>query len=540
MANSVHTKMQGLIDLISRPSKPSNGPAQQGDAFRKSMMDPNGPAAGAAKAEAASARGETASARTASSDLNWVEGDEAARQDAALEDAMDLLPETADADGSAEQPGQARDIDPAETATAGPNDIAPEAGDRDEADTPEETAAAALAAPVATGAADKASTDRPADATTQPEQPLRSEARSAQAGESPAAASQQTASAEQAAEGDIAGMGHSGPATADTGTAASSSQDEQRAAGTRIAVDNAAPAHESEVKPAASATAPRHDNQSAAMHSASNPAHDGAGIAAAPAAAAAVQTGSAARTPQDRVQAAAGVQRAAPHAARGSEPGKEATVRAAASERPADLPEGIMSSAAMTPPEETASQQALSDATGKTESVFSIAQPAAGAPGPAINVTNGIVLQGMQPNAAMIATPPEVVDIVRAQLAGTDGSERITVQLDPPELGRVSIDFKFDAQQGLQHITVTGDSPEAMRQLRQLHFQLAQALEQHGLSSQDMTFRQNTSQQGQQSPGRFSGGPLSFAEDELATHTLTAAGLASRSRTIAAGLDIKL
>jgi flagellar hook-length control protein FliK len=146
----------------------------------------------------------------------------------------------------------------------------------------------------------------------------------------------------------------------------------------------------------------------------------------------------------------------------------------------------------------------------------------------------------MQPHAAMIATPPEVVDIVRAQLAGPDGSERITVQLDPPELGRVSIDFKFDAQQGLQHITVTGDSPEAVRQLRQLHFQLTQALEQHGLSSQDMTFRQNTSQQGQQPPGRLSGGPLSFAEDELATQTLTAASLSSRSRTIAAGLDIKL
>jgi hypothetical protein len=107
----------------------------------------------------------------------------------------------------------------------------------------------------------------------------------------------------------------------------------------------------------------------------------------------------------------------------------------------------------------------------------------------------------------IVAAPAQVVDIVSS--AADDGqSDSIIVQLDPPELGRVSIDFKFDAN-GLQHVTITGESPEAMRQLRLMHFELIQALERHGIGSSNMTFQQQQ-QNTQQSPlpNPFAGEPV--------------------------------
>ncbi|ABI77431.1 flagellar hook-length control protein [Hyphomonas neptunium ATCC 15444] len=96
-------------------------------------------------------------------------------------------------------------------------------------------------------------------------------------------------------------------------------------------------------------------------------------------------------------------------------------------------------------------------------------------------------------HAVLMATPAQLPEIVaRATHDGKDDS--VVVQLDPPELGRVSIDFKFDAQ-GLQHVTITAESPEAMRQLRQMHFELVQALERNGLSGQNMSFQHQNPQQ---------------------------------------------
>jgi Flagellar hook-length control protein FliK len=69
------------------------------------------------------------------------------------------------------------------------------------------------------------------------------------------------------------------------------------------------------------------------------------------------------------------------------------------------------------------------------------------------------------------------------------GDERIIIQLDPPELGRVAIDFKFDGGV-LQHVTVTGDTPEALRQLRALHGDLLLALERQGLGGSALSYQQ--------------------------------------------------
>lgn len=114
---------------------------------------------------------------------------------------------------------------------------------------------------------------------------------------------------------------------------------------------------------------------------------------------------------------------------------------------------------------------------------------------------------GMTPTAPSIplATPSELTGIiVNAINNGIDPQEQLVVQMDPPELGRVLIDFKFDAQ-GLQQIVVTTENPEALKRLRELHFELTQALRDHGLSEQNMTFRQQADEQSQRGWGGSDG-----------------------------------
>ena len=151
----------------------------------------------------------------------------------------------------------------------------------------------------------------------------------------------------------------------------------------------------------------------------------------------------------------------------------------------------------------TLSKSALATATGETratavslgtpDAVLSVAQPTSTAAPTAPS--------GLTPVAPSIpvAAPSEINSIVLNALRnGAEPREQLIVQLDPPELGRVAIDFKFDAQ-GLQQITVTSENPEALRRLRELHFELTEALKEHGLSEQNLSFRQQADDQSQRS-----------------------------------------
>ncbi|MBA4339201.1 MAG: hypothetical protein C0421_10170 [Hyphomonas sp.] len=144
-------------------------------------------------------------------------------------------------------------------------------------------------------------------------------------------------------------------------------------------------------------------------------------------------------------------------------------------------------------------------------------------------------------NAILVASPADITSIV-SNAADNGDADRIVIQLDPPELGRVSIDFKFDAN-GLQHVTVTGESPEAMRQLRLMHFELTQALERHGITSQNMSFQQQQ-QNAQQSPtpNPFARqGILSEAGGATALEPMTAHNSQTSPRMLPGGrLDMKL
>lgn len=145
------------------------------------------------------------------------------------------------------------------------------------------------------------------------------------------------------------------------------------------------------------------------------------------------------------------------------------------------------------------------------DALISIAQPTATS---APAVTSG--LTPVAPSVP-IAAPSELNAIIlNAVKNGGEPREQLIVQLDPPELGRVAIDFKFDAQ-GVQQITVTSENPEALRRLRELHFELTEALKDHGLSEQNLSFRQQADDQSQspwQMPERSGSGTIFSTNEE--------------------------
>lgn len=140
----------------------------------------------------------------------------------------------------------------------------------------------------------------------------------------------------------------------------------------------------------------------------------------------------------------------------------------------------------------TGDARAAAATLGAPDALISVAQPAStSAP---TTVSSGLI--PVAPSIP-VAAPSEINSIIlNAMKAGAEPREQLIVQLDPPELGRVAIDFKFDAQ-GLQQITVTSENPEALRRLRALHFELTEALREHGLSEQNLSFRQQADDQSQ-------------------------------------------
>lgn len=152
----------------------------------------------------------------------------------------------------------------------------------------------------------------------------------------------------------------------------------------------------------------------------------------------------------------------------------------------------------------------------------------------AMTPTHGIITAGPAETVRIITDSIETAD---------DRKDRITVQLDPPELGRVSIDFKFDSR-GLQHVTITGDNPEALRQLRLMHFELSQALERNGLSSENMTFQQHahSGQQQNSQPGTPARSSIAaLAGDDFVSKSSAPPAQAARPAPVAgSGLDIRV
>ena len=80
-----------------------------------------------------------------------------------------------------------------------------------------------------------------------------------------------------------------------------------------------------------------------------------------------------------------------------------------------------------------------------------------------------------------------------------DQKSRVYVQLDPPELGRLALDFKFDPQ-GLQQIIITSETQEALKRMRGQHFELVQALQESGIGESSVYYQQSQDNRGRTLP----------------------------------------
>lgn len=80
-----------------------------------------------------------------------------------------------------------------------------------------------------------------------------------------------------------------------------------------------------------------------------------------------------------------------------------------------------------------------------------------------------------------------------------DQQNRVYIQLDPPELGRLALDFKFDTQ-GLQQIIITSETQEALKRMRGQHFELVQALQENGMGESTVSYQQSHDNRGQSRP----------------------------------------
>ncbi|HPE46798.1 MAG TPA: flagellar hook-length control protein FliK [Hyphomonas sp.] len=140
-----------------------------------------------------------------------------------------------------------------------------------------------------------------------------------------------------------------------------------------------------------------------------------------------------------------------------------------------------------------------SDSDPSAAAALATASPAPAAPAATVVTPVAQAPLSMVPAHALVtATPADVTTLINDHMASSpDRSDRIVVQLDPPELGRISIDFRFDGQ-GLQHVTITGERPEALQQLRLMHHDLVQTLERNGLSGDSMSYQQQSA--GHQNP----------------------------------------
>jgi len=149
-------------------------------------------------------------------------------------------------------------------------------------------------------------------------------------------------------------------------------------------------------------------------------------------------------------------------------------------------------------------------------------------------------VQMQQAPANYVAVPDDIASIISQELSSDTQNSRVRIQLDPPELGRVSLEFKFDSQ-GLQHVVVTADSAEAIRRIRAFHPDLVATLEQHGLSGSDMTFQQKQSQQNSAQNWQSSERSAAGADaDPSESESLAGEPRKSSNQLTTTGLDIRV
>ncbi|MEZ5946733.1 MAG: hypothetical protein R3C04_07770 [Hyphomonas sp.] len=107
----------------------------------------------------------------------------------------------------------------------------------------------------------------------------------------------------------------------------------------------------------------------------------------------------------------------------------------------------------------------------------------------------------------------------------------------------MSIDFRFD-HHGLQHVTITGETPGLLRQLRLMHHELVQALGATPASPASMTSatdgRSQQNQNGNTPARRRVRRPALFASLPAEAASDASQARSATNRSTGSGLDIRL
>ena len=92
------------------------------------------------------------------------------------------------------------------------------------------------------------------------------------------------------------------------------------------------------------------------------------------------------------------------------------------------------------------------------------------------------------PNASSYANMTGVLPQIQAAISARNGSEVVELRLDPPELGRIRIDFDVDGAETLKAV-IGAERPETLDHLKRNIADLEQQLKQAGFGSVSFEFR---------------------------------------------------
>lgn len=117
---------------------------------------------------------------------------------------------------------------------------------------------------------------------------------------------------------------------------------------------------------------------------------------------------------------------------------------------------------------------------------------------PSIGATSSapMLTAGAAPNFTLTTTlnAPSLSAVAQSIAKTIETQKGVSVRLDPPEMGRVYIDYIFDGERSVTALVRT-DLPEALTQLRDQSAQLQSLLKEQGFENVNLSFDQNSSEQ---------------------------------------------
>ncbi|WP_411819872.1 flagellar hook-length control protein FliK [Hyphococcus formosus] len=103
-------------------------------------------------------------------------------------------------------------------------------------------------------------------------------------------------------------------------------------------------------------------------------------------------------------------------------------------------------------------------------------------------------------------------DQIVAAVSNRQGEGRLEVRLDPPELGKLLIGFEGDGPDNIVRAVISADSPETLDLLRRNADVFQRALEEQGMGTLDLEFRQDSQQESDKPSSIESSDHMSLAE----------------------------